>query len=110
MRRGPGGGGAKLADPAPDAPDCRARAHPTFPKVDIRSLKVLCALQGEARTDSECRAPTRSLGLGLYIVRSIVQAHGGDVTVTSDDTGTYFRVDNTRWCLDWCYSLCSGGA
>ncbi|WP_164001189.1 PAS domain-containing protein [Pyxidicoccus caerfyrddinensis] len=35
----------------------------------------------------------RSIGLGLYIVRSIVQAHGGTVEVTSTaDAGTTFTV------------------
>ena len=35
----------------------------------------------------------RSVGLGLYIVREIMRAHGGDVSVTSTpDTGTTFRA------------------
>lgn len=32
------------------------------------------------------------LGLGLYIVKQIVLAHGGLIDVLSDDTGTTFRV------------------
>lgn len=32
------------------------------------------------------------LGLGLYIVREIVQAHGGAIDVTSSETGTTFEV------------------
>jgi signal transduction histidine kinase len=33
-----------------------------------------------------------SLGLGLYIARAIVQAHGGEIATTSDDNGTTFSV------------------
>lgn len=34
------------------------------------------------------------LGLGLYIVRQIMQAHSGTITLTSDENGTTF---STRW-------------
>ncbi|RMH87641.1 sensor histidine kinase [Stutzerimonas zhaodongensis] len=35
----------------------------------------------------------RSVGLGLFIVREIVKAHGGRVSVSSDETsGTSFTV------------------
>jgi signal transduction histidine kinase len=34
----------------------------------------------------------RSLGLGLFIVRAIVQAHRGEVEATSDENGTTFSV------------------
>ena len=35
---------------------------------------------------------TNSLGLGLYISRQIVEAHGGDIEARSDPTGTVFEV------------------
>jgi PAS domain S-box-containing protein len=45
------------------------------------------------RASDEIDRHTRSLGLGLYIVDSIVRAHGGAVGVLStDDAGTTFRV------------------
>jgi signal transduction histidine kinase len=37
------------------------------------------------------------LGLGLYIVRQIVQAHGGKVELEGQATGTVFRVTLPRW-------------
>lgn len=42
-------------------------------------------------------ANQRGLGLGLYIVRQIMQAHGGRIKVESDEaTGTCFRVTLPR--------------
>jgi signal transduction histidine kinase len=36
---------------------------------------------------------TGSIGLGLFIARAIVSAHGGDIRVTSSSTaGTTFKV------------------
>ncbi|MFL5319142.1 MAG: ATP-binding protein [Myxococcaceae bacterium] len=44
---------------------------------------------------------SQGLGLGLYIVREIARAHGGDVSVTSDAaTGTTFTVDLPRTAAD----------
>ncbi len=40
----------------------------------------------------EARPRTGHSGLGLAIVRELVQAHGGNVAVTSDARGTTFRV------------------
>ncbi len=43
--------------------------------------------RGEVRTNAT------GLGLGLFIVHEIVAAHGGHITASSDQTGTYFRVE-----------------
>ena len=36
--------------------------------------------------------PSHSVGLGLFIVREIIRAHGGTIDVTSDEIGTKFSV------------------
>jgi len=45
-----------------------------------------------ASTGEEPAGPTDHLGLGLFIVRELVTAHGGTVSVTSTDAGTTFAV------------------
>jgi len=48
--------------------------------------------RGERGHDSE-----RSVGLGLFIVRELVAAHGGSVEVRSNaDAGTTFKVSLPR--------------
>ncbi len=42
------------------------------------------------------RDHARGLGLGLFVVKEIVRAHGGTVTVTSDENGTTFTVQLPR--------------
>jgi two-component system heavy metal sensor histidine kinase CusS len=44
------------------------------------------------RCDPSRNQPGDSGGLGLAIVRSIMQAHGGHVSVASDSSGTIFRL------------------
>jgi signal transduction histidine kinase len=44
------------------------------------------------RTDAAVQKGIRGIGLGLYIVRELVVAHGGDITCTSEPCGpTTFR-------------------
>ena len=45
---------------------------------------------------SDGAAQSTSIGLGLFIVRAIVTAHGGTIDVTSTDAGTTFAVQLPR--------------
>jgi signal transduction histidine kinase len=48
-------------------------------------------------SDGESRTRPANLGLGLFIVRAIAQAHGGSVAVSStEDAGTTFTVTLPR--------------
>ncbi len=64
---------------------------PIAPEVRARIFEPLQRATGTARREE------RSLGLGLYIVRHIVRAHGGTVTVRSTaEEGTTFTVSLPR--------------
>jgi signal transduction histidine kinase len=63
--------------------------HNTGPAIPPESLpRIFEPLYRVERTPAD----RTHLGLGLYIVRQIAVAHGGDVSVTSDSGGTTFRV------------------
>lgn len=60
-----------------------------LPKL-FTSLVQMPAKSGDTR-------PRSSLGLGLYIAKQIAEAHGGDITVESDDArGTVFTAEVPR--------------
>lgn len=61
---------------------------PTIPKELIRGLFE--PLRRHRKADSQ--GERESLGLGLFIVRQVALAHGGSVTVESEDDRTRFTV------------------
>ncbi len=56
------------------------------------SPNVLAPLFDPHRRGTEGHRNSSGLGLGLYIVKQIVEAHRGTVHATSDETGTSFTV------------------
>jgi PAS domain S-box-containing protein len=84
----------------PDTP-VRVRIHGIGPEVclSVRNDGVPIPPETQAtlfqpfRRGTTGKAATRSVGLGLFIVRQVAQAHGGDVTVhSSQEEGTTFTV------------------
>jgi signal transduction histidine kinase len=61
------------------------RDHPISPH-------VLATLFDPHRRGTEGHRNSAGLGLGLYIVKQIVEAHRGTVHAASDDTGTEFTI------------------
>ncbi|SDU36779.1 sensor histidine kinase [Halopseudomonas salegens] len=60
--------------------------------IPLANQKVIFELAN--RKHYQAGNPNKNLGLGLYIVRELVKAHHGDISVTSAaDTGTVFRVE-----------------
>jgi len=49
--------------------------------------------------DVDSQVAGANLGLGLYVVREIANAHGGSVDVTSDDSATRFELKLPRLCV-----------
>lgn len=59
-------------------------------------LKLFSSLVQLPKTGGNSRLPS-SLGLGLFVAKQIAVAHGGDITVVSDDlSGTVFTVEVPR--------------
>lgn len=52
----------------------------------------------EAPQRTPARAGVKGVGLGLYIAREIVTAHGGTIDVSSSEAGTTFHVRLPRKC------------
>ncbi|HEX8825250.1 MAG TPA: ATP-binding protein [Archangium sp.] len=84
----------------PDAP-VRVKVHGIGPEVLLsihnEGAPIPPELQARLfqpfRRGTTGKAGTRSVGLGLYIVRQVAHAHGGDVTVHSTEgAGTTFTV------------------
>ena len=73
--------GASLRHAQKSAPNCRTRAD------------VMATLFDPLRRHStERRATAGNLGLGLFIVREIARAHGGEVTALADQGSIRFRL------------------
>jgi signal transduction histidine kinase len=69
---------------------------PTIPADEIANIfdPLVRLASGSENRDSD----SKSLGIGLFISREIVRAHGGHVSVASDDVdGTTFAVTLPRW-------------
>lgn len=59
----------------------------------ISPERIVALFEPMARSSLDSSNPTRSVGLGLYIVKKIVEAHGGEVGVESSEAqGTTFTV------------------
>ena len=70
---------------------------PIPPALQPRLFDPLVRADGEDWS-SESPVAGANLGLGLYVVREIATAHGGTVTVTSDDAATRFDLRLPRVC------------
>jgi signal transduction histidine kinase len=62
------------------------------PAIDPSALSQIFEPLIRGPVQGEARAPGRGLGLGLYIVREIAKAHGGEVEVRCGNGATTFAV------------------
>jgi len=70
--------------------DVLVDVHNAGPPIPPDQIKLLFEPMRRGRT-TRAREPG-SLGLGLYIARTIAVAHGGDIQVVSNTSGTTFRT------------------
>jgi signal transduction histidine kinase len=67
--------------------------HNYGPPIPAASFKTIFDPMVRSSTGEDYAGQSRSLGLGLFIVREVVSAHGGTVSVESTETaGTKFTV------------------
>jgi PAS domain S-box-containing protein len=80
-----------------DSADVRLSVHNEGEPIP---LELQAALFQPFRRGTTGKAATYSVGLGLFIVREVARAHGGEVTVrSSQDAGTTFTVRLPRGAL-----------
>jgi len=70
--------------------DVLVDVHNAGPPIPPDQIQLLFEPMRRGRT-TRARHPG-SLGLGLYIARTIAVAHGGDIQVVSNTSGTTFRT------------------
>lgn len=71
--------------------------HNFGPTIPVTSFKTIFDPMVRSSTGQDYAGQSRSLGLGLFIVRQIVSAHGGSVAVAStEEAGTTFTVSLPR--------------
>ncbi|MFN2533383.1 MAG: sensor histidine kinase, partial [Pyrinomonadaceae bacterium] len=75
-----------------DAADVTIQVKNSGPAIEKEHLENLFDPLTRGRRRDNTDGAGAGLGLGLYIVREIAQAHGGDVSVRSEDGETVFTV------------------
>ena len=74
------------------------RAMVCLPTYNEReNLEPMVRALGE-ETGGSSEVAGANLGLGLYVVREIARAHGGNVNVTSEESATRFELRLPRTC------------
>lgn len=85
------------AEPGENGGQVVLTIHNCGPTIPEASLKAIFDPMVRSSTGGDYLGQPRSLGLGLFIVRELVSAHGGTVAVRSSDAdGTTFTVQMPR--------------
>jgi signal transduction histidine kinase len=76
-----------------EADEVVVRVHNEGQPIPLETRKNLFTpLRHTWSAEAEANAGSSGLGLGLYISRTIAEAHGGSIDVSSDEQGTAFLV------------------